>query len=157
MQLADWSAYSVLATTTAQDAATALAAIIPGVTASGATVTIPTSSFVTRTGGPITETREVRRQIQGIRVELWCPNPALRDKAVSMVDGALAVFDGEFIKLSDGSGGLLKYTGTLSDDVPSKANLWQRSLHYAVEYPTLQTRQSPPILFPHASVSRLLA
>ncbi|MGI4793137.1 MAG: hypothetical protein ACRYG8_03445 [Janthinobacterium lividum] len=153
VQLSDGTVHSILATGSASAVAAALAAVTPGATASGPTLTMPGDGFIARTGGPIAEEREVRRQQQGVRVILWCPNPALRDAAASVVDGAFAEFDGEFLTLSDGTGGLLKYQGVLPDDVPSKADLWKQTLEYSVEYPTMQRRQTPPVLFPRASVT----
>ena len=146
-------AYSIMAPDAPADVATALAALTPGASAAGPVLTMPTSDFVVRIGAGIAEEREVRRQQQGFRVILWCPTPALRDATATVVDGALAVFDQEFLRLPDGTGGLLRYQGTLPDDVPSKADLWKRTLEYTVEYPTIQRRASPPILFPSASVT----
>ena len=81
VQLADGTVYSVPATADPATLAAALAAAVPGATASGAVLTMPASGFVVRVGGPITEEREVRRQLQGVRVILWCPTPAVRDAA----------------------------------------------------------------------------
>lgn len=153
VQLPDGTTYSILAAGSPADVASALAALVPGSSASGLVQTMPDSRFVARVGGPISEEREVRRQQQGFRVILWCPTPALRDTTSCVVDGALAVLDGEFMPLPDGSGGLLKYQGTLPDDVPSKADLWKRTLEYVVEFPTMQRRLTPPILFPRLSVT----
>ena len=153
VQLADGMPYSVLATGSTAEIAAALAVMVPGASADGPVLTLPDDRFVARTGGPIAEEREVRRQLQGVRVILWCPTPAVRDTAAGVVDGALAEHDGRFLTLPDGTGGLLHYTGTLPDDVPSKASLWKRTLEYAVEYPTMHRRLSPPILFPFAGIT----
>jgi hypothetical protein len=141
-------AYAVAATGTPEAVASGLAALVPGASASGAVLTLPTTDFEIRIGAPITEQRETRRQVQGLQIILWCASPAQRDTVARVVDGALAVSDQDFIPLQDGSGGLLRYTGTTADDVPSKADLWKRALHYTVEYPTTTSRQSPPALFP---------
>ncbi len=145
-------AYAVQAPSDAADVATALAAIVPGATADGDVLTLTAAPDYARTGAGVTEAMEVRRQVQGFRIGLWCPTPATRDTVASVVDAALASFDQEFVTLPDGSGGLVRYQGTLSDDVPSKANLWRRDLQYSVEYPTLLTRTTPPILFPTTTV-----
>jgi hypothetical protein len=145
--------YSVAATGAPSDVATALAAIIPGASASGPVLTLPSPWFTVRLGAPITEENEVRRQIQGFQIVLWCASPAQRDALAKAVDGSLACFDQDFVPLRGGSAGLLKYTGTTSDDVVSKADLWKRILHYTVEYPTVATRQSAPILFPTSTIT----
>ena len=153
IQLADGTAYAVLATGSPSDAATALAAIVPGATATGPALTLATSAFVARTGGPAFEEKELRRQVQGFRVICWCPSEPTRDIMAATADLALAASDGQWITLPDGTGGLLEYKGTIPDDVPTKESLWKRTLEYTVEYPTMATRQSPPILFPRASFS----
>ena len=154
VQLADGTAYAVHATGSPSNTAAALAAIVPDAVADGPALTLPTSGFVARTGGPVTEVREVRRQVQGFRVIVWCPTEPLRDLVSATVDLAFAELDDTWILLPDGTGGLLHYAGTLPDDAPTKANLWKRDLEYTVEYATVATRKSPPILFPFATVQR---
>ena len=130
------------------DVAVALAAMIPGASASGPMLTVPPcSDFAARVSAPATLSREVRRQVQGIQVTLWCPTPAIRDAVAAVVDGALAEFDGLHVPLPDGSGGLLKYTGTVSDDATQKAGLYRRDLRLTVEYATTQTMQAPQVLW----------
>ncbi len=136
------------------DVVTALAAIVPGASASGDVLTVPVAAdFAVRVGAPVTLAREVRRQAQIFRVTLWCPTPELRDAAARVIDGALAVFDGEFIDLPGGTQGLVAYHGTFPDDTGQKSGVYRRDLRYSVEYATMQTRAVSPILFPRASVT----
>ncbi len=69
------------------------------------------------------------------------------------IDAAFAALDGSYVALADGTGGILRYGGTTEDDVPSKAELWKRTLRYTVEYPTVAVQKSPPILFPQAGLT----
>ena len=144
--------------------------MVPGATAAGPVLTVPAvSGFLARASAPATLFREVRRQVQGFRVTLWCPTPDLRDATASLVDGALAEYDGTFIPLPDGpanptetegfsgrspkpkvwggGGGLLKYAGTFPDDSTQKTGLYRRDLRFTVEYPTIQTMQAPQVIF----------
>ncbi len=137
-----------------EDVASALAAIVPGASASGAVLTVPAAAdFEVRVGAPITLAREVRRQSQIFRITLWCPTPELRDAAATVIDGALADYDGLFIPLRDGTSGLVAYHGTFPDDTGQKSGIYRRDLRYSVEYATMQTRAVSPILFPRASVT----
>ena len=120
------------------DVAAALDAAIPGASSSGSVLTLPPAPDIeARVVGYAALTRELRRQEQHFRVTLWCPTPALRDAAGAAVDGTLAAMD--FLALPGPSSGRITYSGSLEDDVPSKANLWRRKLRYCVEYAPTQS------------------
>ena len=136
----------VSATASLSDAATALAAVVPGAVAAGPVLTVPPSPDLSaRVEGYGVLTRELRRQEQHIRVTLWCPSPAARDAASAAVDVALAGVD--FLALPGPTCGRLTYAGSIEDDVSSKADLWRRDLRYAVDYPTVETRIAPAMIF----------
>lgn len=148
-------AYSVQAAGTPGAIAAALAALVPGAQAQDGVLTVPGLELV-RVGASVTQTREVRRQSQGFRITLWCPSPETRDAAASAIDAALAAYDEGFILLRDGTQGLLKYSGTFPDDSTQKSGIYRRDLRYTVEYPIIQIQVVAPILFPHATVTRLV-
>lgn len=122
-----------------------LAGMIPGASASGATVTLPTPVFAARVGMDQCAGLEVRRQEQVIIVSCWCPTPAARDALCSVVDLALA--NATTFPLADGWSCYLRYRGTWVDDKPSKARVWRRDMRYSAEYPTVQRAVQPEMLF----------
>ena len=139
-------------TDTPTTVAAALAALVPGATASGAVLTVPVApDFLVRTGGQVLVQREVRRQVQGFQITLWCPNQASRDAATSLVDQGLAETD--WIRLPDAAWGRLLYVSSSSDDVPTKEALWKRSLIFTVEYGTTQTKSVQTMLFGGIQIS----
>ena len=145
-------AYAAAATDTPTAVATALAALVPGAVASGATVTVAAGlHLLGRVVSIGTAMRETRRQVQGFLVSCWCPNYALRDTAAGVVDSYLAPI--EFLPLADGTGGRLKYQSTFINDAPTKDNLWRRDLVYSVEYPTTQTTTAPELLWGGGTVT----
>ncbi|MCB8881702.1 hypothetical protein ACELLULO517_15750 [Acidisoma cellulosilytica] len=138
--------YAVATTDTLETIATAIASLVPGASADGATVTVPAApDFLVRLGQMRLIEREIRRQQQMVAVTLWCTSPDTRNKLGSLIDGALA--DVDWLPLPDGTYGWLKYASTANDDVPTKDALWKRTLQYLIEYPTMQTQVAPPLLF----------
>jgi hypothetical protein len=89
--------------------------------------------------------QEIKRQVQEFRITLWCPSPAIRDAAGSLIDGALA--DLPFIALADGSSARLIYLGSDVDDGAADATLYKRTLRYSAEYPTTLAQIEPAMLF----------
>lgn len=138
--------YAVLAVDTPSSVATALAAAIPGGSASGAFLLIGgAASVAARVETPGSASIELRRQEQTITVSLWCNTPAARDTLAAAVDGTLAAID--WLPLVDGTSGLLRYLRTAETDTSEKANLYRRDLFYAVDYPTIRTIVTPPMVF----------
>jgi hypothetical protein len=126
--------------------AVTLAASISGASVAGSTITLSSSKTLeAKVAGFAPITRELRRQEQHVRVILWCPTPVLRDAAGSAVDVVMAATD--FISLPGPAAGRLTYVGSIEDDVPSKENLWRRDLRYCIEYPTLESRLAPCVIF----------
>ena len=145
---ASGAAYSYVAAAT--DGPTAVAAalrsLVPGSSGSGATINVAGGTGVFgRVVGTGTSLCETRRQVQAFLISMWCPTPALRDTAGSIVDGALAPI--EFLTLADGTGGRLLYPRTFHNDAPTKDALWRRDLVYTVEYATTQTMTAPEMLW----------
>lgn len=146
-------AYAAAPTDMPQAVAAALAAQIPSATASGPAVTISgAADLLGRVVGIGTALMETRRQDQNFSVTCWCPTPASRDIAGSVVDSSLAALvatqaGSGSLTLADGTGGLLRYSGVALNDEPSKDALWRRVLVYSVEYPTTRTMTAAEMLF----------
>jgi hypothetical protein len=152
-------AYAAAPTDTPSAVAAALAAQIPGASATGPAVTT-TGSWDTlgRIVSIGTSTQETRRQVQGFMITCWCPGAvppaqigAIRDTAASVVDAALAPI--EFLPLADGTGGRLLYHNTRLDDAPTKDALWRRDLFYSVEYPTTRLLVAAEMLWGIGTIS----
>lgn len=113
---------------------------------SGSTVTIPgASNIVVRVVADSPALRETRRQSHDLRISFWCPTPALRDRATSIVDSTLAALT--FIDLSDTTLGRIAYKNTAVFDQSQSAILYRRDLLYSVEYATIVSASLPSMLF----------
>ncbi len=94
--------------------------------------------------------QEFRRQEGQFRVSFWCPDPAVRDAIVGLVDTALATQ--AFIDVG-GWACRLQLSGESSTDDGAVAGLWRRDLLYSVEFPTVTTETLPTMLFGIAEVN----
>ncbi len=113
---------------------------------SGATITIPGCGFlIARITADQQVQTETRRQIQGFRISLWCPDPTSRDQITSQIDAALSI--PTFLTLPDTSTARLHQTGTTVFDQSQNANLYRRDLLLSVEYPTTITQTLPALIF----------
>ncbi len=146
---ADATGYSfgVGAADTPATVAAALAALIPGATASGATVSVPGAYalFGNAVMGATTATI-TRQQERGFQVSIWAPNPADRDTVADAVDNALSLVD--FLQFPDGSAGRLLKHGDSSSDSSENEELFRRDLVVTCDFPTVQTVNAPRVLFP---------
>ena len=95
--------------------------------------------------------RELRRQSQAFRVACFCPTPALRDAAASLIDTALARI--RFLPLADGTSAHLTHENTVTLDNAEHAFLYRRDLVLRAEYPTTDTAMLPALLFGAGSVN----
>ena len=115
--------------------ATALAALIPNATATGAVITISgiydLSTQIITSGAAI---KEVRRQERLIQMVIWAPTPALRTAIARVIDPLLA--QTERFTLPDGSSARLTYKNSPMNDMLQKATIYRRDLFYTVEYAT---------------------
>ena len=119
---------------------------------SGNTLTIPgVSNIVIRVVADSPALREIRRQSHDLRISFWCPTPALRDSASSIVDAALAALT--FIDLPDTSQGRIVYKNTAIFDQSQSAILYRRDLLYSVEYPTIISASLPSMIFGDLSLN----
>lgn len=147
-------AYRLTALDTPASVAAAFAAPgqIPGATAAGAVLTIPTNlPVLTRVAGDVSTLTEVRRQQQRVRVSCWAPTALQRDAMVKAIDGPLA--DTPWLTAEEGSAIRLLYFDTFTDDNPSRAKVWRRDLIYLTEFPTTTAQTLPTMLFGVENVS----
>lgn len=143
-------AYAVQASDTPDTVASNLAAMlrVAGwiVDYAGATIIVPgTERFAARIVNGAGALQEIKRQVQGFRVSLWCPDPTSRDAVAPVVDQALAALT--FLALADGSAGRITFVSTEARDLDADATLYRRDLVYDVEYPTTLAQMTPAMLF----------
>ena len=128
-------AYLVLATDTLSSIASALAALIPGATATGSVVTVDSvSNLKAAIGVPTQVVTPVKRQLRWFMIGVWSPSPVLRDQVAKYVDSWL----GDLYRLAmpDGSAANLKYHTSPMNDLLQKENTWRRDLYYEVIFET---------------------
>lgn len=149
--------YAVQTADTPTSIATALAALIPGASSSGATLTLSASSALAaaRVGVTGTATREIRRQQRQFQITVWAPTPALRDQVTQPIDAKMAALS--FLTMPDTYAARLIYHGTRMVDGQEKANLYRRDLIYSVEYATTQTTGATQITQQQIGVTQLNA
>lgn len=147
-------AYIAQAGDTLATVATALAAKVPGASATGAVITLPTKSSMRAAYMVPQPTLTVtRQQIQGFRISVWAPNPAVRDAVVSLVDSAISGNKNangvlsKFIAITPYERARIQYHSTYSNDMPARDRIWRRDLCYSVEYTTSLLEQDPIMLF----------
>ncbi len=169
-QLAAFSAgrigwvYAVQAGDTLSTIAAALAALVTSdgrliATASGATVTVtdptglalPASCTTAALGSAW---RETRRQEQRLMVTAWCPTPLLRDQLAAAIDNALSGIDWLAVG-SDPTLTRIRYFSTSESDAGTDASAYRRDLHFLLEYPTIQTQTSAPLIYATALLHAL--
>ncbi len=112
----------------------------------GASLTIPgAGSVIGRVVADQSAQEETRRQVQTIRLSLWCPTPTARDVIASAIDQGLS--QTTFLTLPDGTAARLRQSGTLVFDQSQNANLYRRDLLLEVEYATTVTQTLPSLIF----------
>jgi hypothetical protein len=139
--------YTVTSTDTLGTILIALTSLIPGTTTDGISTLYFASQPVcrqVRVGQIATVQRVVRQQTQSFKINVWAPNPGLRDLVTSTIDAVLA--DTPFLFLSDGTGGRLLYGSNLVVDVSENAGIYRRELTYSVDYPTTRTEKDTTLV-----------
>lgn len=147
-------AYMTQAGDTLATAATALAAKIPGATASGAVITLVTPLNIrAAVMVPQPVMTVTRQQEQGLRVSVWAPTPQARDALASLIDGAISGmksasgFLTRFFPVGAYEAARIVARTTYTNDMPARDRIWRRDLCYTVEYPTTLLEQDPQALF----------
>jgi len=139
--------YGAHAEDTPRSVAYTLAGMVPGASYDGMfSVVVPgAAGLLGRVGGKGNAGKEIRRQEQGFLITCWCSTPEQRDAVAAAVDVALAQID--WLSLSNGELGRLKYANSVVTDVPTKDALWRRDLTYSVEYATTIYQTAAQMLF----------
>lgn len=87
---------------------------------------------------------ELRRQVQPMRMTLWCPAPDVRDRLAGRLDVAVAA-----VPVLDVGGWACRVrdAGGTTTDEGAAAGVWRRDLVYRVEYPTVAEEALPAMLW----------
>lgn len=130
--------YAVKATDTVNSVAAALAALVPGATVSGPTITL-TGAFSIQgaISVPVTVQQEIGRQAQVFMVTAWNPTPDLRDSVSATLELAFKLQPR--IVMPDNTWARLLYRGTIETDTLQKQRIYRRNLLYEVEFALMQT------------------
>ena len=131
--------YAVQSSDTLTSIATALAALIPGASNTGAVITIPDGQPIraARAGGSGVLQRETKRQNRVMQITVWANSPDNRTATAAAIDSALSGM--ERIALPDQTLARLIYKAAHENDGMQQSNLYRRDLLYSVEYATTQT------------------
>jgi len=145
--------YQPLINDTLQTIATAFAALIPGASAAGAVVTVPSAAVLgpVRVGVTGTSGRSVGNQDRVFQIGIWADTPAHRDVIAQAIDPALRAT--AFVFMPDGTAGKLEYRGSPETDQFEKSTLYRRDLMYSVDYSTMQTVAAPQIVAVEVNIS----
>jgi hypothetical protein len=138
-------AYGVQQNDTLTTIAAALAALIPGATASGNVITVNTAyKIAARVGTTGTSVREVAREERVFTVTVWAPPalgnaypPLYRSQIASAIQSLFAATSR--ITLPDGYYASLKTGAVHEIDESQKDNFYRRNLDYVVEYAITQS------------------
>lgn len=130
--------HSVLDSDTVDSIAAALAALIPGASASGAEITINGAfSIEAAISVPVPVQQEIGRQAQVFMLVAWAPAPAMRDSICKVIE--LAFKQQPRIAMPDNTWARLLYRGTIEMDSAQKQEIYRRNLLYEVEYALMAT------------------
>jgi hypothetical protein len=149
---ASWVSYAVQSADTLDSIAASVAALIPGATVSGATITLPAAYIAqARVAAAGTSSREVGRQVTHFRVSIWAGTEALRSAATNVVRGALegltrfTLPDGTFAAIEPG------YELPVYD--PLKLGVSRTNINYPVEFATVTQQQVMQIMLIETDLS----
>jgi hypothetical protein len=130
--------YAVQETDTIETVAAALAALIPGASASGYLISINGAFEIeTAISVPVVMQQEIGRQTQIYMITTWSPSPAARDTITKAID--LSFKKQPRIVMPDDTWARLLYHGTIEQDTLQKQRIYRRNLLYEVEYATMAT------------------
>lgn len=137
--------YEVQSGDTLSSIATNVAALIPGATASGPTVTMPSPiNLKARVGATGVSIKEVMRTERHFLITYWCPTPELRDLASAPAIAAIA--QQNFLSLDDGTGARIITVGDDIIDDLQKPLIYRRNTVYYIEYGTTITETDTQIV-----------
>lgn len=132
-------AYGVQAGDTLNSIAANMAALIPGASAVGPTVTIPgATKLVARVGSISTTVKEVGRQRSLFQVVVFAPTDALRAATVSLIKPVLDDLR-RLSPLPDGTGAWIGCGAEVRTYDPLKLGLSQSNITYPIEFASTVT------------------
>lgn len=129
--------------------AAAFASAIPGATAGGAALYLPTRATVT-VGTVTTVGMELARRVQQFQIVIWGASPEGRDALGSIIEQTLAL--NYRLALADGFGAHVCVAGSAMDDAGQRANYYRREFIIDVEYPTTITQQAAQVVATDLSI-----
>jgi hypothetical protein len=136
--------YGVQQGDTLNSIASALAALInavvPGTSATGAVITLPTGARLgpCRVGVTAVGAQELRRQERVFQVTVWADTPAHRDAIAAPIDQAIAAIT--FLTLPDQFAARIRYHSSPMTDMLEKDGIYRRDLLYSVDYSTTESQ-----------------
>ena len=129
------AAYAVQATDTEATIAAALAAQIPGATASGASVAVPEAvAMEGAVAGYSNAVRVARRQQQLFQVTIWSASPDARDALGTALNNGMAFID--FLTDANGSTFQIETRGDWNNDAAQNNGIYMRPCRYVATYDT---------------------
>lgn len=133
-------------TSIASTLAVAIAADIPGTTATGPAITLPATARIgaLRVGTQAPVSMELKRQERDFSLIIWAPTTISRDKIASYID--VAIPSNKFLTMADGSAGRLIYKGSPYSDFDQKQGIYRRDFSVSVEYATLAQDIAPEVI-----------
>lgn len=139
--------YTVLATDTPDSIAEALAALVPGATASGATVSLPATGMLpsAAVGVPTEATMEVGRQAQVFSISVWATTVPYRDAMFRLLMPAIT----QTLRMTMPDGSIATFKGIQSsgpNDLPARAGTWARDARVTWEYAIQISMIGPPTM-----------
>jgi hypothetical protein len=130
--------YVVKAGDTVSTVAAALAALIPGASATAYVITINgLFDIETAISVPVVMQQEIGRQAQVFMVTAWAPSETVRDAIMRTLE--VSFKQQPRIVMPDNTWARLLYRGTIDQDTGQKVQIYRRNLLYEVEYATMAT------------------
>jgi len=147
-QAAQGYGYQVLVNDTLDSIAAGIADLIPGSSAVGAVVTVPSAfDLVARIATAYTASEELSRQERVFMISVWAPNPNIRYLLGSAID--IAFKQNYRIVLPDNYYGQVFYSHVEEIDILEQQIIYRRNLFYNVQYPTTVTNTYTTITDPY--------
>lgn len=139
--------YQIQSSDTLQTIATNTAALIPGATATGTVITIPSAyDIVARLATPYTASQELSRSDRVFMITCWCPNPTIRATLESAID--IYMKQNYRIVLPDNYFAQVFYQGIKWTDMLEQSLIYRSDLSYTVQYATTVTNDYTSIADP---------
>lgn len=143
--------YQVQSTDTLNNIATNTAALIPGATATGNVISIPSAfKIVTNISTPYTAGEELCRVDRIFEIVIVSPNPTDRSTLTDAIDVFMKL--NYRVTLADQFVGMVFYNDTKVDDMLEKSAVYKTILEYTIQYPTTLINTFTTISDPFANI-----